>query len=117
MADTTVLDQLKGLLKTELFDAVKGDAEQFLKDNLDAAKFLEEQAKDLAQLGLDYVKADADGREKILFSMKIVQQTIQNKLAAIAVDAEATARAEFKAKLGTLTDILIKAVPIIMSAV
>ncbi len=66
---------------------------------------------------MDYVKASPDDRERILFSMKIVQQTIQNKVAAIAVDAEATARAEFKAKLGTLTDVLIKAVPIIMSAI
>jgi hypothetical protein len=110
------LDGLKDQLKDAFVDSVIQDGKDFLAANKDAQQFLADQAKDLARLGIEYAKGDENSRAKTLNEIKIVEQIIKNRLAGIAVDAEAVARAEFNAKMGQLTQILIKAVPVILSA-
>ncbi len=105
-------------LKDAVVSQVKQDAEQFLADNQDAVKFLEEQARDIAQLGVDYAKATSDDQRKsIIFDLKLVEQSVKNKLAGIAVQAEATARASFQRTVMTVLSTVVKLVPVVLSAI
>ena len=117
MADESAIDQLKASLKDVFVDSVIQDAKDFIRDNQDAARFLAEQAKDLADLAIEYAKGDENSRDKTVNQIKIVEQIIKNRLAGIAVDAEAVARAKFSAKMESLGQILVKALPIIIAAI
>lgn len=105
-------------LKDSVIAAVREDAEQLLADNQDAVKFLEEQARDVATLGVKYAKASSDEeRKSILFEMKLVEQSVKNKLAGIAVQVEAAARAEFERTVRNVLSTAVKLIPVVLSAI
>lgn len=104
-------------IKDTVISTVKEDAQAFLDRNQDAVKFLEEQARDLAQLGVNYAKAGDGDRDSILFEMKLVEQTVKNKLAGIAVQEEAQARADFERIVRGVLATAIKLVPVILAAI
>lgn len=104
-------------VKDTVLSTVKEDAQAFLDRNQDAVKFLEEQARDLAQLGVDYAKAGDDERQSILFEMKLIEQTVKNKLAGIAVLEEAQARENFERIVRSVIATAIKLLPVVLSAI
>ena len=104
-------------IKDTVVSTVKEDAQAFLDRNKDVAKFLEEQARDLAELGVKYAKAGEDDRKSILFEMKLVEQSVKNKLAGIAVSEEAQARADFERVVRGVIATVIKLAPVVLSAV
>lgn len=108
--------KILGDLKDAITGTVKDASKDFLDQHKDAKDFLEDQARDLATLGVDYVKSDEAGRAKIEFQMKLVQQSVRNKLASIALDAEAEAKATFGKVLETALGVAIKILPVVLSA-
>jgi hypothetical protein len=105
-------------LESAVVGSVKDDAQQFIDENKDAKAFLEAQAKDLAELGVQYLKAATDAeREAAQLEMKIVQQSIRNELAGIAVTAEAEARTAFGKALLAAAGVVMKVLPVILSAI
>lgn len=109
--------KILGDLKDAITGTVKEASKDFLDQHKDVKDFLEDQAQDLAALGVDYIKAsDPDVRYKIEFQMKVVQQSVRNKLAGIAVDAEAEAKATFGKVLETALGVAIKVLPVILAA-
>lgn len=104
-------------LKSSIVGPVTDAAKKLLQDNKDAALFLEDRAKRVADLGVDYIKATSDvGREEILEQLEVVRQSIQNEISQVAVNASIEARATFKNVLDVALGVLIKALPIIVSA-
>lgn len=100
---------------------VKEISKDFLDQHKDAKDFLEDQARDLAALGVDYLKAQDDAsHDKIEFQMKLVVQSVRNKLSGIALDAEAAAKETFakvlESALGTALNIAIKVLPVVLAA-
>lgn len=109
--------KILGDLKDAVTGTVKDVSKDFLDQHKDAKDFLEEQAKDMATLGVDYVKATDDAeRAKIEFQMKLVAQSVRNKLAGIALDAEAEAKATFGKILETALSVAIKVLPVVLAA-
>lgn len=113
--------KILGELKDSITSTVKEVSRDFLDQHQDAKDFLEDQARDLATLGVDYLKAQDDAsRSKIEFQMKLVVQSVRNKLAGIALDAEAEAKATFgkvlQAALNTALNIAIKLLPVVIAA-
>lgn len=105
-------------LKDALISAVESQVKDFLAENKDAKDFLEDRAKRIAKLGLEYLDAGGDAdRQMVIDSMKIVQQTIRNDMAAVAVNAAVAARETFMKVLSTAGDVLIKALPVLLSSV
>jgi hypothetical protein len=111
----------KGLLedlKDSVVGTIKEEAQAFLDKHKDAKDFVEERGKRLAELGVEYVKAtDTAGREHALLQMKVVQQSIRNEIASIAVTAEAQAKASFAKIVDTAVGVLIKALPALVALV
>ena len=104
-------------LKDSVVGPVTEVAKQFLKDNKDAAQFLEDRAKRVAELGVDYLKASDDAaKEAVILQLEVVQQSIQNEISAVAVNASIEARATFQRVLNTALGVLIKVLPVIVSA-
>src|SRR6478672_10762047 len=88
-----IVDDLKDSIVGPVTDAAK----KLLQDNKDAAQFLEDRAKRVAELGADYIKAaDDDAREAVMLQLKVVQQSIQNEISQVAVNASVEARATFR---------------------
>jgi hypothetical protein len=109
--------KILGDLKDAITGTVKDASKDFLDKHKDAKDFLEDQAQDLAALGVDYLKAaDDDARTKIEFQMKLVTQSVRNKLAGIALDAEAEAKATFGKVLETAFNVAIKVLPVVLAA-
>jgi hypothetical protein len=105
-------------LKDAIVDTVKAQVQDFLTENKDAREFLEDRAKRMAKLGLEYLQAGGDAdREVVLQDMKIVQQTIRNDMAAVAVNAAVASRETFMKVLSAAGDVLIKALPVILSSI
>lgn len=108
-----IIDDLKNAVVGPVTDAAK----KLVTDNKDAALFLEERAKRIAELGGDYIKAQDDaGRDAAMEQIEVVRQSIQNEIANVAVSASVEARATFKSVMGVALDVLIKALPIIVAA-
>lgn len=105
-------------LKDSVTGIVKERAQKFLDDNDDAKDFLEARASRLAALGVEYMKASSgEAREGIELQMKVVQQSIRNELSSVAVGAEVEARATFATVLDSAVSVLVKAIPVIVSAI
>jgi hypothetical protein len=109
-------------LKDSVTATVKEVSKDFLDQHQDAKDFLEEQAKDMASLGVEYLKAKDDAeRSKLEFQMKLVVQSVRNKLASIALDAEASAKETFgkvlQAALNVALNVAIKLLPVVLAAV
>jgi hypothetical protein len=111
--------KLLGDLKDAVLGTVKDQAKDFLDQNQDAKAFLEDRAKRLEELGVEYAKAKAAGNDtdQVSTQMSVVLQSIRNELAGIAVQAEAQARATFGKILETALGVMVKAIPVILAAV
>lgn len=104
-------------LRKVIIDAVEARAKDFLDKHQDAKEFLYDRAKRLAELGFDYTLVDNDDEKKYLREkMALVQQTIENEISAVAVDASVEAKSTFKAILQTALDVFIRALPAILAA-
>jgi hypothetical protein len=112
MADYT---KLLADLKDAVLVPVKAGAKEFLDANADARAFLEDRVKRLAELGVDYVKPDAD-HDAVKLQMEVVQQSIRNELSKVALGASMESRATFGKILDTAVGVLIKALPVIIAA-
>jgi hypothetical protein len=105
-------------LKDSVVGPVTAAAKQLLAENKDAAQFLEDRARRVAELGVGYLKASDDGaRAAVLLQLSVVQQSIQNELAGVAVNASVAARATFQNALSVGLGVLIKALPVILAAI
>lgn len=105
-------------IQKAITDAVSGQTAEFINQNLGAKKFLEDRAKRLAQLGAAYVTAkDEDERKMILGDMNICKQSCLNEIMTVTILATAETRSAFKAALVAAIEVLIKALPGIVSAV
>lgn len=108
-----IIDDLKNSIVGPVTDAAK----KLLADNKDAAQFLEDRAKRVAELGVEYLKASDDaGRDTVIEQLEVVKQSIQNEISQVAVNASIEARATFKNVMGVALDVFIKALPIIVAA-
>lgn len=105
-------------LKNAVMVPVKDASKKFLDDNKDAKDFLEDRAKRLAELGVEFVKASDDAaREAVKLQMAVVQQSIRNEISQVAVGASIESRATFGKVLDAAVGVLIKALPIIIAAI
>lgn len=104
-------------LKRVIIDSVEARAKDFLESHADAKAFLYDRAKRLAELAFDYTLVDTDEeKQRIKEKMELVQQTIENELSSIAVDAAVEAKSTFVSILKTALDVFIKMLPAIMAA-
>ena len=111
-------DKLLDELKDAIFGAVKDEANDFLDAHQDAKVFLADRAKRVAQLGVRYVKAADDAeRAQVNTQLEVVQQSIRNELAGIAVSAEAQAKATFGKVVQTAIGVVVKALPTLAALV
>lgn len=105
-------------LAQSIFDSVKAGAGKFLEDHKDAQAFVVDRAKRLAQLALELVQAADDvERAKVREQMGVVEQSIENELSAVAVDAAVASRAQFEAAVKSVFAFAVKALPIIVKMV
>lgn len=108
-----IVDDLKDSIVGPVTDAAK----KFLTDNKDAAQFLEDRAKRIAELGVEYLKATDDaGRDSVMELLEVAKQSIQNEIAQVAVNAETQAKATFKSVMGVALNVFMKALPVIVAA-
>jgi hypothetical protein len=104
-------------LKDAVVAPVTAAAQKLLADNKDAAEFLQDRAKRVAELGVDYIKAGDDAaREAVMLQLQVVQQSIQNEISQVAVNASVESRATFKNVMGVALNVLLKALPVIVAA-
>jgi uncharacterized protein (DUF1786 family) len=104
-------------LKDSIVGPVTDAAKKLLQDNKDAARFLEDRAKRVAELGGEYLKADDDaGREAVMEQLDVVRQSIQNEISQVAVNASIDARATFKNVLDGAIGVILKVLPVIVAA-
>lgn len=115
MADYSKI--LEGL-KDSIIGTVKVSSKEFLEAHSDAKVFLADRAKRVAELGVEYVKCTSDEeRDAVKLQLEVVQQSVRNELAAIAVDADAKSRETFGKIMETALGVVIKAIPILLSAI
>jgi hypothetical protein len=108
-----IIDDLKG----SILGPVKAAAKDLLASNKDAADFIEERGRRIAELGVDYIKAGSDSdRAAALLQIQVVRQAIQSEIASVAVNASVASRETFQRVLATALDVVIKVLPIIVSA-
>lgn len=108
-----ILADLQDAVVTPVTEA----AQKLIEENKDAAEFLKDRAKRVAELGVEYVKAGSDAdREAALLQLDVVRQSIQNELAAVAVNASVESRAAFKTALNAALGVVVKFLPIIVAA-
>jgi len=104
-------------LKSSIVGPVTDAAKKLLQDNKDAAAFLEDRAKRVAELGVEYLKAsDEAAQELVIEQLEVVKQSIQNEISQVAVNASLEARATFKNAMDVALSVLIKALPVIVAA-
>lgn len=105
-------------LKDSIIGTVKVSAKEFLDAHDDAKAFLADRAKRVAELGVEYVKCTSDEeRDAVKLQLEVVQQSVRNELAAVAVGADTKARDTFGKILETALSVAIKAIPILLSAI
>lgn len=109
----SIVEDLKNAVVGPVTDAAK----KLLADNKDAAQFLEDRAKRVAELGADYIKASDDaGRKAVMEQLEVVKQSIQNEISQVAVNASAASRETFKNVMNVALGVVLKALPIIVAA-
>jgi hypothetical protein len=114
----TTADDLKaaGLaLAQSIVDGAEARAKTFLDDNSGSRAFVLERAKRYGDLAAEYLGASGDlDREHVQEQMDVVQQSIENEISAVAVNASVASRAEFKAILGAILDTAKAVLPIVV---
>lgn len=103
-------------LRDSIIEVVRSRAKNFLEKNEVAEKFLSERAERLAELSLRYVAASDSDRESIKADIEIVRQTIENEISSLVLKASKTSADLFKSILSATFDLLVKALPTIVSA-
>lgn len=104
-------------LKESIIEVVRSRAKEFLRENAEAEKFLEDRAERLARLSLEYaLAADEVARANIRADMEIVRQSMENELASLVLAASGKSRDLFRQVLGTVADVLVKALPHLIAA-
>jgi hypothetical protein len=93
---------------------VEERAKGFLDQNEPARKIVTERAKRLAELGFHY---QTSGDETHLTDMKIVRQTVENELAALALAGQSAAKDTFMEIVRTAFGLFAKALPAILAAI
>lgn len=104
-------------LKDAVVGTVKSEVNDFLDQFPDAKSFLEDRAKRIVQLGIEYLKGSETERKKTELQIQVVQQSIRNQLSAIAVTAEAKAKETFAKVLQTALGVIAKAIPALASLI
>lgn len=105
-------------IQAAIVEAVKGQAKEFVEQNLGAKRFLEDRARRLAELGAEYIKATDDiERATILSDVEVVKTSILNEITSVTLLATAETRASFKAALMAAIDVIVKALPSIIAAI
>jgi hypothetical protein len=113
MADIDVAGLARSIL-----DSVKSGAGKFLEDHKDAQAFVVDRAKRLAQLTFDLaVAGDGAAKAQIREQIGVVEQSIQNELSAVAVDASVASRAQFDAAVRSVFAFAAKALPLVLGAI
>ena len=110
----TVAEPWEALADT-IIDTVKERTADFLEDNAAAKEFLEERGKALAKAVWEYKMAPNDKKAEAKHEMDIIQQTIENKLAAIALHGQTETKNTFKEILNTAFNVVIKIAPALLS--
>jgi len=99
----------------QLFSEIESGGKSFLDQNTAARDLLIDRTEELAKLTLQYkFEGDAGTKADLLSEMKIVQQTIQNELSALALAGEAAAKDLFMKVVSTVIATLIKFVPMLL---
>jgi hypothetical protein len=102
-------------LGSQLFAEIESGGKDFLAQNTAAKDLLIDRTEELAKLTLQYkFEGDADAKADLLNEMKIVQQTIQNELSALALAGQAAAKDLFMKVVNTAVAALIKFVPMLL---
>jgi len=102
-------------LRDALLSSVETRAKDFLDTNKPARDFLVERAGRLAKLSVEWVAATTDEQKKLLRQdMTVVQQTMENQITALAVNASADGRRLLAGIVGTAFETVIKALPTII---
>lgn len=103
-------------LKDAILEPVKAGSKKFLDDNKDARDFLEDRAKRLAELGVEFAQSsDPEERQKVLKQLEIVQQSIRNELSQVALGAAIESRNLFSQAVNTAVGVLLKMLPTVLA--
>lgn len=104
-------------LAVGLKDVLRGRLDRFLDSNRDKKEFLEERARRLAELTVEFARAKNDAeRTEISKRIDTVRDTIQNELYAAAVDVSTEFQSAVGDVLGTAVDWGLKIAPVILRA-
>lgn len=102
-------------LADKIVEVVRTRTGAFLDDHVDAKDFLLERAKRLAALMLALARADANDIDAIKADIAVVQQSVENEVASVAVDAAVEARDTFRAVLNTVFEVAQKMLPTLLA--
>lgn len=115
------LDDLKAAgvaLASTIIGRVETRARKFLDDNAGSREFVAARAKRYGELSVSFLAASSDTvREIVSEQMAIVLQSIENELAAVAVDASVASREEFQKVLVTVLETVRAVLPIVLSLI
>lgn len=93
-------------------------AKDFLDQNEPVRKIVTERAKRLAELAFHYqLESDDSIREGYLIDMKVVRQTVENELAALALAGQEAAKGTFMEVVKTAFGLFVRALPAILAAI
>ncbi len=101
----------------EILGVIKGRAGDFLEANSAAKDFVKERSERLAKLVIEYKLAPESEKQAKKDRMELVQSTIETELAALALSAQAEARATFEAVVKTAFSAVVKVLPTVLAAV
>lgn len=105
-------------LAESVLGIIKTRAKKTWDDNAAARVLIEEATKDLAKLMWAYkLETDQTRRDEIQHEMEFDKQAIENELSALALIASAEARAAFLDIVNTALGVLVKALPLALSAI
>lgn len=104
-------------LADSIIGTVRESTSDFLEDNVAAKEFLEERAKALAKAIYEYKMAPSEGKAAAQHEMNIIRQTIENKLAAIALHGLEESKSVFKKILNAVFSAFVKAAPVLLAMI
>ena len=112
------MEEIIDQLKDSMIGAVRGRLDEFLEANPEAKDYVQERAKRVAGLGVQYLRAEEGERAGIERSLKIVRQSIENEVDGIAlVVVTQESKALFKSVFGAVLDTLINSLPALLKLV
>ena len=101
-----------------LLGTIKDRAKKFWDEQSAAKDLIADRTKELAKLIWQYkTESDEAKKSEIHDEMRIVQQTIENELSAVALVGAAESKALFKEMVGSAVSMIVKALPVILAAI